>query len=307
MMPKRVRMKMGKQKEMIENAKSIVGDWEKLSKLIGANKQYLRYYLRREARTLPEPLYNKLSKIVRTEYDGFILEMLDGNWGRMKGAKMSPRTKPKSVSLIKPSVELAEIMGIMLGDGNIYKKQYAIRVCGNAKEDKIYLIEHVKKLFDSVFGIIPREYYLKSQNELILYAYSKFIATNLMHYGLVSGNKKKKGAKIPEWIMNDEKYTSACIRGLFDTDGTVFQQRGNLKIELASGIPSLQKTFYESMKRVGFHKNWSTPNSSNVSRYGLYSKNDVNKFIDEIGFKNIKHINKCTKYNRAKCPGSVAA
>ncbi len=306
-MPKRVRMKKGKQKEMIENAKSVVGDWEKLSKLIGANKSYLRYYLRREVRTLPQPLYNKLSKIVGTEYDEFILEILDNNWGRMKGAKMSPRTKPKNVSLIKPSVELAEIMGIMLGDGNIYKNQYAVRVCGNAKDDATYLRTHVTKLFDSVFGETPREYHFKSQNELIFYLYSKFVATNLIYHGLVSGNKKENEAKIPDWIMKDKMYIRACIRGLFDTDGTVFEQKGNLKIELASGIPSLQKTFYKLMIMIGFNKKWSKPNSSNVSRYGIYSKEDVNKFINEIGFKNIKHINKCTKYNRAKCPGSVAA
>ncbi len=299
MNPRRVRMKKGRQKEIIEKAKDIVGDWKELSKLTGTNKSYLRDHLRKEIRTLPQPLYNKLRKIVGAKHDKFILEVLNHNWGMLKGAKMSPRTKPKNVSLIKPSIELAEIMGIMLGDGNIYKKQYAVRVCGNAKDDRVYLREHVKKLFDAIFGVTPKEYHHVTQNEIILYIYSKFVAHNLMHYGLISGNKKKNNAKIPQWIMGNEEYIRACIRGLFDTDGTVFKQRGNLKIELASGIPGLQKTFQKLMKKAGFHKSWSRPNSRGVSRYGLYSKKDVDKFINDIGFNNIKHKN--------KCPGSVAA
>lgn len=296
---KRVRMEKGKQKEMIERAKDVVGDWERLSKITGANKSYLRYYLRKEVRTLPQPLYSKLRKIAGVKYDRFIVEFLDHNWGMLKGARMSPLTKPKNVSLVRPSIELAEIIGIMLGDGNIYKNQYAVRVCGNAKDDKDYLREHVKKLFFAVFAVTPKEYHLEAHNELILYIYSKFVAHNLMHYGLVSGNKKKNNARIPQWIMNDEDYIRACVRGLFDTDGTVFTQRGNLKIELASGIPGLQKTFHKSMIKIGFHKGWSKPNSRDVRRYGLYSKRDVDKFINYIGFNNIKHKN--------KCPGSVVA
>lgn len=294
--PKRVKLKKGKQKELIEKAKDATGCWKKLSKLTDTNKSYLRNDLRKEARTLSLPLYNRLCRIIGAKYDKFIPELLDYDWGMRKGVKLSPRTKPKNVSLIQPSVELAEVIGIMPGDGNIYGKQYAVRICGNAKDDRLYLQKHVKKLFRKVFGVTPKEYHHKPQNEIILYIYSKFVAKNLIHYGLIAGHKKKNDAKIPRWVIRNKEYNRACVRGLFDTDGTVFRQRGNLKIELASGIPGLQKTFEDAMKRLGFDKKWSKSNSRKVRRYGLYSKRDAERFINDVGFNNIKH--------QRKCPGS---
>ena len=83
----------------------------------------------------------------------------------------------------------------------------------------------------------------------------------------------------------------SCIRGLFDTDGSVFFQKRNIKIEISSGIPSLRKSIEKAMSLLDFKKKWTKSHGS-VRRYGLYSKADVNRFINIIGFNNPKHKRK---------------
>ena len=299
MAPKRIRLLKGKQREMIESSKEKLGCWEELSRFLGVGMHYVRYDLRNEKRTLPKHVFMKMNKNLNYSYSKFIIEELSSNWGQVKGSLSSPRTNPIKVEKVGKSERLAEIIGIMLGDGNLYGKQYAVRVCGHVIDDKEYLIKHVKDLFKSVFKINLREYYHTKQNELILYTYSKFVFKNLVDYGLVSGNKKLNNVRIPNWIMNNKEFAKACVRGLMDTDGSVFYHKNSVKIELSSGIPNLHDSFEKSMRSLGFNKRWSQENTNGVRRYGLYSKSDIEKYINNIGFNNMKHLQ--------KCPDSVVA
>ncbi len=287
----RVRLKKGKQRELIEYAKCVTGTWKDLSVSLKCNDCYLKNELRNEKRTLSLILYKKLCDLASKSYNDMIEERLGENWGRKKGASMSPRTKAKNVKSIEPSEKLAEIVGIMLGDGNIYGKQYAVRICGHMEKDKCYLLNHVKPLFKEVFGTELKEYYHKSVNELILYAYSKFVVVNMEKYGLLEGNKKNNGSRIPYWILKNDSYTKCCIRGLFDTDGSVFINRNKIKIELSSAIEPLRNSIVNAMKLLGFEKGW-TKSKGSVKTYGLYSKVDTEKFINIINFNNPKHKNK---------------
>lgn len=45
----------------------------------------------------------------------------------------------------------------------------------------------------------------------------------LSSIGLISGDKIKNKVTIPTWIRADNNLLIPCIRGLFDTDGTVFR------------------------------------------------------------------------------------
>ncbi len=292
-MEKRIRFKRGKQKLIIEDAKRRTGTWKELSSILNCNESYLKNELRNEKNTLSDKMYESMCKIASKRCDIFILEKLDKNWGRKKGTRLSPRTKPLDVKRIEPSEKLAEIIGIMLGDGNVYRKQYAVRVCGHIRNDETYLMSTVKKLFRDVFGVELKGYRHEKMNELILYTYSKFVVKNLEEYGIESGNKKINGCRIPEWILRDEKCITACVRGLFDTDGCVFKRNGKLKIELYSGIGPLRESFLAAMKKLGFDKEWKR-SDRDVKTYGLYSERDVKRFINIVNFNNPKHIRKAS-------------
>ena len=80
------------------------------------------------------------------------------NWGQIKGGKLSSGTT-KTITIPPKNEKLAELVGILLGDGNIHvykgKKStsYAVRIAGDSNKDKKYLIDYVKPLCDSLFDV----------------------------------------------------------------------------------------------------------------------------------------------------------
>lgn len=124
-MNRRIKLKEGMQKQLIDKAKCRTDlSWNKLSRLLNISPSYLRIDLRYERRLLPEEIYLKLCKLTNLDYNEYILENFARNWGQIKGGKLSEH-KEKKPNLLTDhySTELAEAIGIMLGDGNIWENK----------------------------------------------------------------------------------------------------------------------------------------------------------------------------------------
>lgn len=158
-MKKRIKLEPTYQRKLCEEAKRESGlTWGELAKRVRVSKAYLKTDLCYERVTLPKNVYEKLCKLVADDYDDRITAVLDPNWGRAKGGSIGGRlSKPRPTRLLvdHPSPELAEALGIMLGDGNSWMKHgfYYVRVSGNSEDDKNYLLHHVRPLFSKVFKI----------------------------------------------------------------------------------------------------------------------------------------------------------
>lgn len=126
----------------------------------------------------------------------------------------------KDVSLPSHCVELAEFFGIMMGDGGI-NNPWQANVTLNATADKHYA-GYVARLCKSLFGIAPVMRKRKSSNAVVLQLSSTTIVDFLVENGLCRGNKLKQGLQIPQWILTNAEYRTACVRGLVDTDGCIY-------------------------------------------------------------------------------------
>jgi len=198
------------------------------------------------------------------------------------------------------SPKLAEFIGIMLGDGNLYlnkkKAVYNIRISGHATQDKKYLVEHVNALTEHLFGIKFKYYKDKKKDTLYLTLGCKSLFIILKNYGLKEGNKVKNNVKIPDWIFENDEYIKACIRGLIDTDGAVCPITGRkyTYIWFKSAVPNLRKSFEKSMEILNYKiAKWcgnKTKKSNNIA-YQTYigNKLGIRKYYKEIGFNNPKH------------------
>lgn len=118
----RIKLKSGKQKELINKLKEN-GTWKELSKELNLSEGYLRNELRNERTLLSEKSYKKICEILGMSYDPLIEEKLEDNWGRSKGG-LNSKGNTKLFKDIDESEELAELFGIILGDGHleVYKK-----------------------------------------------------------------------------------------------------------------------------------------------------------------------------------------
>src|SRR3989344_524121 len=141
---------------------------------------------------------------------------------------------------------LAEFIGIMLGDGNLYcnnKGQYVIRITGDLNKDKKYHEDFISNLF---YGLFNKEMRVQIYpDRIVLCCYSKHIFDQLISFGLKHGNKLENNVYIPDWIFDDDRYVMAFFKGLIDTDGSVFPKSTNkefFQIEISCAIPNLRES-----------------------------------------------------------------
>ena len=136
---------------------------------------------------------------------------------RLKYPKKSHR---KVVIIPRPSINLAEFVGIMLGDGGI-NNPWQANITMNAIADAAYA-RYVEDLIIHLFGATPALRKRKRRNALVISLASTTIVDFLVSVGLPRGNKLKAGLKIPDWVLAKRAFRIACVRGLMDTDGCLY-------------------------------------------------------------------------------------
>ena len=211
----------------------------------------------------------------------------------------------ESVNIIP---ELAEFIGIMVGDGNItdYRRRgdYCFSIAGNSNLDYEYLTNHVRPIIKKLFGKEPKFRQRKDQNTIYLYMRSKAVILYLEELGLNIG--AKRGLKIPEFIRDDDKRMDAFLRGFVDTDGHISLKKRN-KNNVDYPVMGLTSKDAEFMKEVAnyleskgftfwFGRDSGVDKRTNKEytkfRIDLSGRKNLKKWREEIGFSNPRNISK---------------
>ncbi len=131
------------------------------------------------------------------------------------------------------SPELAEETGLHIGDGtmNFYKNRnrlmgsYALR--GHIIDDKNHYQTRIKKLYKKIYDL---DISLREMPSTGCFGFQKWSddIVNFKSKILKLPLGKKLNIQIPKQFMN--KYSTDLIRGIFDTDGTVYLENKNNKL-----------------------------------------------------------------------------
>jgi len=289
----RIRLKDGKQKNLIFLFKTRhCFTWKEFANYLNISYSALKeWYL--ENCLLPLEIFEILN--YKYDYEKYIIEIKNENWGQSIGGIIS-KGNTKKIYNPNKSENLAELVGIILGDGNInrYTKgkkiaTYALRICGHVENDYDYLINFVSPLIEDLFDIKAFFYKSKTTKSSYVIASSKKLVEFLFDIGLMNGNKVTRQVGIPMWIMNNKKYSVSCLRGLIDTDGCIFSMSKKdphlLRISFKNHSRNLLEDVRNILIKSGFHPSKIiTKNTIYLSR-----KKDVEKYLNDIGFHNTKH------------------
>lgn len=189
---------------------------------------------------------------------------------------------------------LAELIGIYLGDGHLCKNGLII-TCGRIDEN--YITEYIPNLIGKVFNKKGNVFYFKNTKAIQLRVYSRGIANYLKNeFGLKFG--KKRDIIIPKVILKNKRLTISCIRGLFDTDGGIYRHhKNNLQIIFFNSQKSLIYSVKNALKKLDYNPRVGK-NNENHCLY-LFGKEAV-RYYNEIGFSNQKNITKYTYWSKYK-------
>ena len=123
----------------------------------------------------------------------------------------------KTFPKLNKSSRLAEVVGIILGDGGVTDNQLKISLGSGV--DREYA-KVVSSLLSREFGEKPSWY--ECHNKIDLCISGVELIEKLRKIGINKGNKVQMQVQIPEWIWTREQYIKSCLRGLMDTDGGAY-------------------------------------------------------------------------------------
>ncbi|MFX1501335.1 MAG: LAGLIDADG family homing endonuclease [Promethearchaeota archaeon] len=154
--------------------------------------------------------------------------------------------------------DLAEFICIILGDGHVHKRgeksyhYYGLSISLNRINEKEY-VNYVYSLTKRVTGLNPKIYPRKGSKGIDLKVNNKKLIFDLISKGIQTGNKVKNQVNVPEWIKNSDKYIIRGLRGLLDTDGSVWvnNRDKNLGLSFKSASKPLVNDFVEMCKKIG--------------------------------------------------------
>ena len=195
--------------------------------------------------------------------------------------------------------ELAELMGVMLGDGCLStytnQKKYMIYIAGHKVDDFEYHNINTRKLFKSVFNKDIKICFRKDENTLFIRFSDKKIFHQFQELGVAVGWKYDH-IHVPSYLRNSDRLMFAFLRGLIDTDGSVVfskQHRGipyYPRIEIASKSRPFLIEIMEFLREKGFYGSVSKKMIN--ARLEIPGKKNLALWMEKVGFSNPKHFNK---------------
>lgn len=174
--------------------------------------------------------------------------------------------------------EVAELIGLVLGDGNLYrhKRTEKLTISFNTKYPKI--IKRGQYLIRKTFQKKPTGSQSKIMNCARMWIYERNISNRL---GIPCGAKKNHRLKIPKWIWKSKRLLKACLVGLFNAEGSysVHKSTYTYNLQFSNTNKSLLQDVHRALKMLKYNPNLR----KNGVR--LRRKKEIKKFLKEINFQ----------------------
>ncbi len=260
-------------KLFLEAKKKNKDSWNLLYSELNISRSMLFKYLSGEY-SIPEKIFLKLESIGKVKIFNKIFIYKE-------------KYLEKEIPTLLMSNSLAEIIGVINGDGHMNTLTYEICITGNIFEKEYFY--YLKTLFDKNLNLSFKIY--EQDGKIRLKAYSKKLIEILSKsFGLPVGNKIGK-LRVPRIIFKKEIWTRFYIKGLFDTDGSFYTRRKNEPVLNISSADS--KFLQEILKMLNSLEFKASLAEKNIY---LYNKDEIGKFFKLIKPANSKHLKKYNQY-----------
>lgn len=150
---------------------------------------------------------------------------------------------------------LAYIIGVALGDGNLSnpnKRAVRLRITCDTKYKGIIenIIRSIKIIFpENKVSIVKRK-----GNCVDISCYSNKWEP-LLGWKSNLGSKYNQKVSVPKWIKTNKKFIPLCLKGLFETDGSIYLDRKYKMANFVTVIPTLADDVATMIKKIGFNPN----------------------------------------------------
>jgi hypothetical protein len=156
----------------------------------------------------------------------------------------------KSKPYLNDKYLLSYVVGLALGDGNLSSPNgRVIRLRISCDTRHASLIEEIQWALSRLMPNNKVSIVVRPGNCVDISCYSNYWP-NLLGWNV--GDKFSQRATVPLWVLSDRTYTINCLRGLIETDGSIYRDRGYLMMIFVTIIPELAESFQYMVESLGF-------------------------------------------------------
>ena len=179
--------------------------------------------------------------------------------------------------LLLKNGDLAELIGMTLGDGSIHKydRTEGLRIV--LPTDKPELIKRYTEIVEKVFRKKPTVIKRKELNCIDLRLYQQNISKRM---GIKSGARANLVIKIPSWISKKTNFVIRYLRGLYEAEGSfcVHKPTYTYKFLFSNKNSSMLRNVFGLMTKLGFHPHKSTNQIQISKREEVYKAMELLEF-----------------------------
>ncbi|MCR4325790.1 MAG: hypothetical protein NUV59_03205 [Patescibacteria group bacterium] len=148
----------------------------------------------------------------------------------------------------------AFIIGVALGDGNLSNpngRAIRLRITCDARYPVL-----AEGIVTSLRILLPRNSVSivrvpNKRSYFNISVYSNELRT-WMPWSVGKGSKVDQKVRVPEWIRNSKTYSKECLRGLIQTDGSIYRDRGYLMVNFTNASKPLAQDVRYMLTQIGY-------------------------------------------------------
>jgi DNA-binding transcriptional regulator WhiA len=194
----------------------------------------------------------------------------------MKALGIIPSSYPQLIQ----SGDLAELIGVVLGDGHIkkYPRTEELSIFSNSNNPGF--IGRYSNLIEKIFNKRPALTKHSRGNCTRIRIYQKEISSRLK---IPFSPRGKLNFSVPKWILRNREYIVRYLRGLYEAEGShcVHQKTSTYKLFFSNKNDSLLRIVFELLVKLGFHPHASKNNYC----VQISKKDEVLKAIELLEFR----------------------
>jgi DNA-binding transcriptional regulator WhiA len=215
-----------------------------------------------------------------------VLKSVDSRDSKSRGlAAVRVQVPPRPPVSDKDKIIHAYIIGIALGDGNLSRpngRTTRLRITCDTKYPTI-----IQEITSALSQLLPKNKVSIVPGPKPTYCnvsvYSEKL-NGLLPWKVNNGSKFLQQAHIPMWIFEDTDYHIAVLKGLIQTDGSIYKDRTYTMINFTSIIEPLADDVAKLMELLGFKPTKSkTIQKSGKTKYTIRLARDTDYFLKLTG------------------------
>lgn len=214
--------------------------------------------------------------------------MVDNRDSKSRGRKaVRVQVPPRPPSYRhKKQLTVAYIVGVALGDGNLSNPNgRAVRLRITCDTQYPHIRDEIVAALHELFPRNKVTLVRKSERCFDISVYSNALS-EILPWRVSMGSKFMQRAHVPDWILQSKKYSGACLRGLIQTDGSIYKDRIYTMVNFTNNTEILVRDVVHMMRTLGYQPTFhSTTSIGRNKKFTARLAKSSLAFITEIGVR----------------------